>query len=87
MAASSDLSWDPAPPSRSARLIRWYLHHLLALMPTDPEVASRFVRVQNHGEQPHDAGRTSHDRQSPPPPAPSSCNGALRAGCSHGRQG
>lgn len=47
MATSSDLSWDPAPPSRSARLIRWYLHHLLDLMPTDPEIATRFLRVQN----------------------------------------
>jgi hypothetical protein len=47
MATSSDLSWDPAPPSRSARLIRWYLHHLLDLIPTDPEVAIRFFRVQN----------------------------------------
>jgi hypothetical protein len=47
IATSSDLSWDPAPPSRSARLIRWYLHHLLDLIPTDPEVATRFLRVQN----------------------------------------
>lgn len=46
-ATSSDLSWDPAPPSRSARLIRWYFHHLLDLIPTDPEVATRFFRVQN----------------------------------------
>lgn len=47
MATSSDLSWDPAPPGRSARLVRWYLHHLLDLIPTDPEVATRFLRVQN----------------------------------------
>jgi 2-polyprenyl-6-methoxyphenol hydroxylase-like FAD-dependent oxidoreductase len=47
MATSSDLSWDPAPPGRPARLIRWYLHHLLDLTPIDPEVATRFVRVQN----------------------------------------
>lgn len=47
MATSSDLSWDPAPPGRSARLIRWYLHHLLDLIPTDPEVATHFLRVQN----------------------------------------
>lgn len=47
MATSSDLSWDPAPPGRSARLIRWYLHHLLDLIPTDHEVATRFIRVQN----------------------------------------
>lgn len=47
MATSSDLSWDPAPPGRSARLIRWYLHHLLDLIPTDPEVAARFLQVQN----------------------------------------
>lgn len=47
MATSTDLSWDPAPPSRSARIIRWYLHSLLDLIPTDPEVASRFLRVQN----------------------------------------
>jgi len=47
MATSNDLSWDPAPPSRSARLVRWYLHHLLDLVPTDLEVASRFIRVQN----------------------------------------
>ena len=47
MATSSDLSWDSAPPSRSARLIRWYLHHILDLIPTDPEVAIRFLRVQN----------------------------------------
>jgi len=47
MATSSDLSWDSAPPSRSARLIRWYLNHLLDLIPTDSEVASRFIQVQN----------------------------------------
>ena len=47
MATSSDLSWDPAPPSRSAHLIRWYLQHLLDLIPTDPEAATRFLRVQN----------------------------------------
>jgi 2-polyprenyl-6-methoxyphenol hydroxylase-like FAD-dependent oxidoreductase len=47
MATSSDLAWNPASPSRSARLIRWYLHHLLDLLPTDPEVAARFRRVQN----------------------------------------
>jgi hypothetical protein len=47
MATSTDLSWGPAPPRRSARLARWYLHHLLDLIPTDPEVATRFLRVQN----------------------------------------
>jgi 2-polyprenyl-6-methoxyphenol hydroxylase-like FAD-dependent oxidoreductase len=47
MATSSDLFWDPASPSRSARLIRWYLNHLLDLIPTDPEVATRFIRVHN----------------------------------------
>jgi hypothetical protein len=47
MATSSDLAWNPASPNRPARLVRWYLHHLLDLMPTDPEVATRFVQVQN----------------------------------------
>ncbi|MGH3939849.1 MAG: NAD(P)/FAD-dependent oxidoreductase, partial [Pseudonocardiaceae bacterium] len=47
LATSSDLFWDPAPPGRSARLTRWYLNHLLDLLPTDPDVATRFLRVQN----------------------------------------
>lgn len=47
LATSSDLFWDPAPPARSARLTRWYLNHLLDLLPTDPELATRFLRVQN----------------------------------------
>ncbi|HEX8760992.1 MAG TPA: hypothetical protein VF734_13695 [Pseudonocardiaceae bacterium] len=47
MATSSDLAWDPSSLNRSARLVRWYLHQLLDLLPTDPEVATRFFRVQN----------------------------------------
>jgi 2-polyprenyl-6-methoxyphenol hydroxylase-like FAD-dependent oxidoreductase len=47
MATSNDLAWDPAPLNRSARIIRWYLHHLLDLIPTDPEIATRFAQVQN----------------------------------------
>jgi hypothetical protein len=39
-------------PSRSARLIRWYLNHLLDLIPTDSEVASCFIQVQNMISEP-----------------------------------